>query len=515
MKPYRKTPRLGRRGSALIASLISVMVVATMGAAILQLNGSLSGRQELGIDTKRALYLAEAGLSEAYIAVAQGKSGAVGTPEVPARFGDGVYWVTAEDFADGRVQLRSTGLCGRGRIAIDMILLRELNPLAALGAFGGADMVLEAGSVVDGYDSRLGPYEEQLDPSIEGYETTGQGGQVTSNGDVSLEGSNTGMLGPESANTRVFGDASPGPLGAVNLGAGTEVTGTTLPLPSLAQVAEIEVPEHASVGSYTHNDPGAPLMLGKRDRHYESLTIGARSKAILVGPVSIVADTFVLESGAELEFDSTQGPVTIFVPAFLNFRPGSILSSVDRDPRRVAILTQATEAVLASEGEFFGMLYAPNAALELPAGLRTYGLSAAERLTLASQAHFSIDRGTLDSVPPGLRSLPAFLSWRLAELPDEPLVRSRLEPLAWLSAQGTTPTPSPDAHLEKYVRIVYRGFDGEAYAYSGLDSAFDWTLVKRPMKALWAEREEDFADWQGFEDYDGADTAAAEGASMF
>ena len=55
-----------------------VMVIASLGAGLIQMHGAIKRRQMQRVDNKRALYIAEAGLSEAFIAVTHGKSGNVG-----------------------------------------------------------------------------------------------------------------------------------------------------------------------------------------------------------------------------------------------------------------------------------------------------------------------------------------------------------------------------------------------------------------------------------------------------
>ncbi|MCB9912344.1 MAG: hypothetical protein H6827_05070, partial [Planctomycetes bacterium] len=70
-----RTQHSSRRGAALISALMLVAAVATLGAGLVQVSSVSTRRQNLSIDTVRALYVAEAALSEAYFAVAQGRGG--------------------------------------------------------------------------------------------------------------------------------------------------------------------------------------------------------------------------------------------------------------------------------------------------------------------------------------------------------------------------------------------------------------------------------------------------------
>ena len=167
-----------RRGSALFASLIVVMVVASLGAGLIQMHGAISRRQLQSIDTKRALYMAEAGLSEALLAITHGKSGNVGTADEPAAFGDGVFWTEAVEEGDDRVAVVSHGLCGSGRFSLSMVLQRNISEIAALGAFGQAGITVDKGAIVDGYDSTLGTYASQIDGSL-ATPSTGTSGRLS------------------------------------------------------------------------------------------------------------------------------------------------------------------------------------------------------------------------------------------------------------------------------------------------------------------------------------------------
>src|SRR5688572_23702023 len=157
------TSRLAARGSALIASLMVVVVVAGLGVCMVRMHNSVARRQSQAIDRKRAFYVAEAGLSEAFLAVSQGKSGNVATEELPASFGDGVYWVEATDAPAGTISLMSTGLCGTGRFSLTVVLRSKVDPVASRGIFARDLVVVESGTVVDGYDSRRGTYREQAE----------------------------------------------------------------------------------------------------------------------------------------------------------------------------------------------------------------------------------------------------------------------------------------------------------------------------------------------------------------
>ena len=247
-----------RRGSALIASLVVVVLMAGLGAGLIQLQSAVSRRHATSVDTKRALYVAEAGIAEAFSAIAVGKSGFVGTPEVPAAFAGGVYWVEATEDEEGRIVLDSTGLYGTGRFAISAVVQRQVNPIGVNGVCGQSAVDVGAGCIVDGYDSRLGTYESQTDGSIPG-DTTGQGARVTSNGDVAVHGD----LVVTDDDTFVYGDVHPGVDGTLTTDPGVVITGASHPLGKPIELPRFDVPDlGTSLGDQVATAQHALLRVG-------------------------------------------------------------------------------------------------------------------------------------------------------------------------------------------------------------------------------------------------------------
>ncbi|MCA9001033.1 MAG: hypothetical protein KDB61_03850, partial [Planctomycetes bacterium] len=71
--------RTGQSGSSIVTALFLVAIVASLGAGLVQVSSVSTRKQVTSIDTTRALYIAEAGLSEAFLSVAQGRSGELGS----------------------------------------------------------------------------------------------------------------------------------------------------------------------------------------------------------------------------------------------------------------------------------------------------------------------------------------------------------------------------------------------------------------------------------------------------
>ncbi len=141
-------------------SLITMAVVASLGAAYLQLVTSTAKRQSGELATLKAFYLAEAGLAESLYGVQLGRSGQVASIVSPAQFGGGLVWVNASQTKDNQIRLVSTAMWGPGRASLSYVMQpRELT----LGIFADEDLEIDQVLMIDGYDSGLGSYEDQLE----------------------------------------------------------------------------------------------------------------------------------------------------------------------------------------------------------------------------------------------------------------------------------------------------------------------------------------------------------------
>lgn len=455
MQTTRRTDRSGARsGSALVAALIVVLLVGGLSVSYLQLSLSRNREQQTAADAKRAFYLAEAGISEAYAGLMAGKSGNVGSDLQPARFGNGVFFVVAEDLGGGRTCLSSTGLCGSGRAAISIVVAQQTNSIAAKGVFSEQSLQLQPGAVVDSYDSRQGPYD-LLDALLS------TGAQVGSNQDVSIAGGTQ-----RAAGAVVRGDARPGPSGVVVRGSGSIVTGSTAPTTEPAALPPLQVPDVSARDAIEYARASPVLTLPAGQTSLKSLALRGSGHAAIVGPQTLVVDRLALDPGTRLTIDASDGPVQIYVRDWLNLPAGSTIECTSDDPSRLALLCAGADGVdrnsdgvpdpavdLGATGKFFGMVYAPRATVTLPATFEVFGAIAARSLTLApnSKVHFdkAFTAGAGEST-----ATPTALCWRLIELPPCAIVRSRVDPLVQLQKLGVAPVDATLAHVERGVALV-------------------------------------------------------------
>lgn len=443
-RPIRSTRVSRRAGSALVAGLGVVALLAVLSVTYLQATLSRSSEGAVAADSKRAFYIAEAGLSEAYQGLRIGKSGNVGSDLIPARFGDGVFWVVAEHVGSGRLQLKSTGLCGRGRSALSVVVENTGGSVAALGVFTGQSMTVRTGCLVDSFDSRVGTYAEQ---------EAGSDARVGSNADVTVQGT-------RAAPTTIRGDVVPGNGSTVTRTANTTITGSTAPRTEAEQLPPVAIPDIDSEGTLTHANPQKALEIPGGDHAWTAVNIKQNTSAVIYGPARIVADTFHVESGATLTMDATGGPIALYAKQTLELASGSTISTPAAAPEGVTLLVDGESGadvdhngvadvplVLNASGAFYGTVYAPRADVTLQQPFELFGAVSARSLVLAENTPVHFDRALAGSAP-GSSDLPRTLCWRVMDLPPVPLVRQRRDPLVALRRLGVTPIDACDAHYD-------------------------------------------------------------------
>ena len=554
-----------RRGSALIATLFVVIAVSVMSVAYLQLSLSKNREGRASVDAKAAFYMAEAGISESFTAIRMGRSGNVGTAEVPAQFANGVFWVEAEEQSDGTCRLRSTGLCGSGRSSLSVIVDKTESSVPSLGIFGDGDITIGEGALLDSYDSRVSPFGQQgYDPGwysrpmgapadLEGpaqpeaprvgqapvsppapfgaqlgselggpaQMTLGGGGasagtatdtsqaqdqdynleewadhahemqdpehlprsaKLTANGDVTVLGAT-----PGSVPTRVFGAIRPGPDGTVTAEPGTLITGSTTPADDRVLPPVIKVPTLASRGDHTVQ---GLHRITNTEASYGVLHAPAGTVLSLEGPLKIVVDELWIDPGATLRIDTTAGPVEFYATDYFGVLDGSSVVSVETKAEKATFIVTGhswvdrdadgqadSPAELSPSGAFYGIVYAPHADLTIDADLHFFGSLAADNVTLESGAHVTFDVA-LESIAAGPLAIPKLGAWRMVELPTEEIVRTKADPILWLTARGVTPTPAHLAYKDAILTITFRCVDNHVHTYEGPKHLFDMAYAQ-------------------------------------
>jgi hypothetical protein len=460
MRSFHRPARTNReRGAALIYSVLAVMVVSILAVGFMQLTLAVTRRLNSTSDTVQALNLAEAGLAEAYTGLAVAKTGNVGSIDAPAVFGGGLVWVEATEHSSGLVELESTAMYGTGRATLGLVCEPVARSVSSLGFFTLEDLRLNPDVRLDSYDSSQGPYADQVNTPLNNQ------GIVGSNGDVSI-----------ASGIQIFGDVIFGPTGEIDIASGSVVTGGTSARPELESLPPVEVPD-IPLAKPVRYSSGVPMVVPPGEAGYEVLEIGKNSKLVLKGPLQIVVGELILRLGAEMVFDTTDGPVELFVTSSLDFNTSSVVSTTTQVTADSIIMVAAPEGKTVSFGaksQFYGFIYAPEAEVHISAQYELYGGLACKELQLAAQGRMHYDTG-LGSLLES--TLPLLHSWRVVDLPQEVGSR-RMDPFQVLGLDPHALPTLADSHADQVLEVRYVAQDGSTESFFGLESDFDWDDVK-------------------------------------
>lgn len=525
-----------RAGVALTAALVAVITIAAFGAYLMQAQATMTRRQALSIDTRTALYTAEAGLAEAAFQVSQGRTGAIGSPEQPAGFNGNKYWVVSEEHANGDLTLTSTGLAGRSRFRVSVTVVPNQNPVTRLGVFGDEGVVIGDRVVIDGYDASVARFAASLAPGM-GFETTAQGALVGSNGDIIVDEGVLGTdpfpaaiadfsaafpaFGPLSTllaiiepalwsryqaavggtwpdTTAIFGEATPGSEGVLltNGGVKAVVEGKRefdVVLP------EVIVPAGLPARGSLDVAAGPERVVENVSVALDEVRVRPGAIFTIRGPAVFVVGTIHVERGGCIKLDDNAGPISIFVTDELRFDEDSMIAGDGEDEalHGVAILVQASadpaddqRVTFACGGDMRGLIYAPGDRVSLPATLRLYGSVVAKHVTLEDGAWVSVDESlTRGACGAGFPSLPKRMRWQAVAMGDSAAATEAAR------AAAADADAVDDALPEQDLEMLYMDGAGERVLYSGSFAAFDRSLAERIVAVRWRKPDATFTRW--------------------
>lgn len=191
-----------RRGSAIVTAVVGVLLLAGMTSAILSFGMASKKEIEGTREEARALYLAEAGVSEALAALHASLQPnvevptEVGTYENPMSLHGGSYWVDVVDNMDGTFTATSFGSANGATRAIEVVITESGGGVFANALFAGNSSedptyALELSGNGDQADSVTGDIFSGGDVDIQG--------DATIAGDISASGTIIGASGEEGA----------------------------------------------------------------------------------------------------------------------------------------------------------------------------------------------------------------------------------------------------------------------------------------------------------------------------
>jgi Tfp pilus assembly protein PilX len=419
----------------IVLSLVVLTALMMLGAALYRFataaDREMSGRE----DDRRAFYLAEAGVAEAMVALRAGATGEIASRITPAYLSEGIVWVTATEPDDAnRVRLLSTAMAGSGRAAVEVVVENlGMSPLFRAVLNSREELTLNAGVLVDSFDSELGTYASQAVNDWFGQPYADIEGHVYSNMDIILN-----------ADAVVLGDAQPGPEHTVFFNTGAHVEGSTDPAEEEFAFPPIPVPPVTSAGPYTLGNFGTDT-LGPGLVGFDDFTLNKGSHLTVQGPATLVVGHFIGGKDARMTVDTTGGPVTFYVQGDYTHMANFEVQPASGSAAAVAFMVQGTaDVVFPASGRIRGAYYVPNASVMFDNNCEAWGSFAANRIEMASAMNFHYDESLAKhwEVDDGTGEDPlVWLAWRSAAPPSD-LLADRRDPFALLGLDRTT-LPSP------------------------------------------------------------------------
>jgi hypothetical protein len=132
-----------------------------------------------------------------------------------------------------------------------------------------------------------------------------------------------------------------------------------------------------------------------------------------------------------------------------------------------------------SSTAFHGVLYAPQASLQVGSDFEVFGALVGKQVTFSGPANVHFDKHLASAA--AASELPGLITWWIVDLKSAPSVAAN--PFEDL---GLAPSAmaSPSGALEdQFLTIDYYDASDVYHTYSGPESGFDWSLVKKVISA--------------------------------
>jgi predicted acyltransferase (DUF342 family) len=360
---------------------------------------------------------------------AKGRSGAIGTPALPAKYGNGLFWVTAADLGGGDYQLDATAMCDSGRSSIRAVVHQVAVSQFSAALIADNGLTIASNAQIDSYDSTKGTYASQPKQTVNGKSIVNTKGNIRSNGGLNV-----------ASNDQFFGNVTPGPGNTVaGIQGSTYINGSTAAATSKVAFPAVTVPAIASMGakSVAKNDPVAQRTISPGNYHYTSLTIGNQAAFTIQGPSTVVVDSFMTNSGCSLLVDATNGPVNVYFTGSATWVSNMTVTSNSPTAKNISLVfTTASPINFASNASLLGTIYAPNSAVTISSNWGVSGAVMAKTINLASNLNIHYDEALMGNSRNGLPT-QSISSWFRSALPTAQLGKKRSDPFALLGVAKT------------------------------------------------------------------------------
>ncbi|HVR83870.1 MAG TPA: hypothetical protein VMU54_06125 [Planctomycetota bacterium] len=433
IQPARK-----ESGSALLLSLICIIIVGGLAGAYLSLSYGQSKTTFGATQSDMAFHTAEAGIDDAINkmnAYAQASGSQAGLPQnadfavigtavasptgngtvnlVNGTVNGGTYSVEISPIYAGRgtYTLSSTGVHGTSRRGIRTVVHPNASGGAfAYGLFGDTGITGSGGIYTDGYSSSKTlpgtstpeSYAQQAINTANGKSYADSTGSVGTNQSITLSG-----------NATIFGNASPGPNGTVSQSGNVMVQGSTAPAPSTVvnPVVNYAPPSGlASQGSLSLNGQGTTTLTAGTYL-FDSISTSGQSTLALTGNVTLYLNGDLSVSGGSTLQLNPPANVTIYQSSAgkISISGGGLVNQTQLASNFQVYSASTTSVDVSGNTDFFGAVYAPKATFKPSGTAAFFGSFIAGNVQISGGAtfHYDEDLGKQPS------SIPVYkvLSW--------------------------------------------------------------------------------------------------------
>jgi hypothetical protein len=392
--------RLNNRGAILGMVLICTIIITIFGYGLLQLSCLNAIQMNKAVRSADAFWIAEAGTQKAVGMLRTDHDYYMNPVNIPSTiFGDGAYSVIVNKPGGNLYTITSTGT--RGIPGAVNYVTRTIETQwrdssfnnALLGGSNKPNAIQISGvTSVDSYDSTRGGY------NVSG--NRGQNGDVGTNGDIQISGS-TSIGGDVATGVRgSFEDTSDEVSG--NVTHDTHVTLPAVVVPTLSW---------ASLPTITNN---ATNSIPAGNYAAQSISISGTTVVTLTGPTNIHltgVNSMNISGVASIKILGAD-PVIIYADGNISVSGVSIINT-SQQPSNLQIYGCGTGSInLSGVGDFYGVIYAPQEALNISGVSNLYGSFIGNTFNVSGVTSVHYDESLSQISSPIYYGMPSRVSWQ-------------------------------------------------------------------------------------------------------
>ena len=174
-------------------------------------------------------------------------------------------------------------------------------------------------------------------------------------------------------------------------------------------------------------------VLPSGDYNFGTMELRTGSSLVIRGPARVVIDDMAMRSNSDLILDTASGKIEFFVSGAFKQASNSTLTTTSQSAGDMTLnfVGDSTQtAFLHSNSQFYGVIYAPEATVDIASNFEIYGAVVADSILLAANCRVHYDEALRAGLPgPEIFELAG---WSTAGFPDARLAANRFAPFALL-----------------------------------------------------------------------------------